>query len=148
MAILTIEEANKMLGLLDQASFWKTQDAISKGGWYIEVPQSKLDSLRKKVQLRAEKDAKLNLCAERNNLGIAYEKSGDIQDSIATYEENIEPGCYPARHSFDRLLVIYRKLKDYKNEKRVCKRAISVFKKELKYCERLAKIEALIAKSK
>lgn len=148
MAILTIEEANGMLGVLDQTTFWKTQDAISKGSWSIEVTQAKLDSLRKKVQSKAEKDAKLNLCAERNNLGIDYEKSGDTQSAIDIYEENIKPGCYPARHSFDRLLVIYRRQKDYKNEKRVCKRATSVFKSEQKYKDRLVKIEILITKSK
>lgn len=148
MAILTIEEADKMLGILDQTTFWKTQDAISKGSWYIEITQSELESLRKKAKLRDEKDAKLNLCAERNNLGITYEQSGNIRAAIDIYEENIKPGYYPALHSFDRLLVLYRKQKDYKNEKRVCKRAISTFKTIQKYKDRLIKIETLITKSK
>lgn len=148
MAILTIEEADKMLGILDQTTFWKTQDAISKGRWCIEITQAKLDALRKKAQSKAEKDAKLKLCVERNNIGIGYEKSANTQLAIDIYEENIKSGCYPARHSFDRLLVIYRKLKDYKNEKRVCKRAESVFKSEQKYKDRLEKIKQLISKLK
>lgn len=87
-------------------------------------------------------------CTDRNNQGIEYEKQGNIKEAIKVYEENIEPGCYPAQHAFDRLLVLYRKLKDYKNEKRVCKRAISVFKKEQKYKDRLIKIENLISRTK
>ena len=51
-------------------------------------------------------------------------------------------------HSFDRLLVIYRRNKDYENELRVCERAISVFKKSDKYSKRLPKIEELLAKVK
>lgn len=64
--------------------------------------------------------------ATRNNEGIAYEKLGREDEAIAVYEENIADG-YPALHAFDRLMKIYRRRKDYKNEVRVIGQAIEVF---------------------
>lgn len=64
--------------------------------------------------------------AARNNEGSAYEKLGREDEAIAIYEENIADG-YPALHAFDRLMKIYRRRKDYKNEIRVIERAIEVF---------------------
>lgn len=76
-------------------------------------------------------DDKLSKCAELNNLGISYEKMGDIDAAIQVYEENISLG-YPATHSFDRLMILYRKNKEYAKEIKVIKKAISVFTKENK----------------
>lgn len=132
------------MSLMDEDLFW----SYTGHDKYIEIAKSKFDEMVKRKTEKDEKDRMLNLCAERNNQGIRYEKQGSIEEAIKIYEENINPECYPARHSFDRLLVLYRKRKDYQNEQRVCKRAISVFKKEQKYKDRLVKIENLISKSK
>lgn len=67
--------------------------------------------------------------AARNDKGIAYEKAGRVNEAIDVYEENIADG-YPALHAFDRLMKIYRRLKNYENEIRVIERAIEVFSAE------------------
>lgn len=64
--------------------------------------------------------------AARNNEGIAYEKLGREDEAIAVYEENIADG-YPALHAFDRLMKIYRRRKEYREECRVIRRAIEIF---------------------
>lgn len=69
-------------------------------------------------------------CAASNNRGVELEKNGLVDDAIREYEANIVGDCYPACHSFDRLMVLYRKRKDYANEIRVIKKAIEVFNKE------------------
>lgn len=72
----------------------------------------------------------LYACANSNNLGIELEKAGRIAEAIQVYEANIAGDCYPATHSFDRLMVLYRKQKDYTNEIRVITKAIEIFTKE------------------
>ena len=114
----------------------------------LTIPAKTILSLENKLQREIAKVKLLNDCAERNNKGIAYEKEGNIDAAVELYEENIKPGCYPAMHSFDRLLVIYRRNGDCKSELRVCKRAVTVFKKIGKYRERLEKITAKIQKER
>lgn len=62
-------------------------------------------------------------------LGIDLEKEGMINEAIAVYEKAIIPQL-PATHPYDRLMILYRKKKDYDNEVRIIKIAISVFMKE------------------
>ena len=81
-----------------------------------------------------------------NNRGITYEKSGKIEDAIATYEINISLG-YSAHHAYKRLMILYRKQKDYHNERRVILRALEIFPAEMEYLDRLKKVEYLILKS-
>lgn len=129
---------------MDDKLFWSYNGRDE----YVKLPKLKFERMVRKKEKEGEKDRILSQCTERNNRGTEFEKQGNIEEAIKTYEENIKPGCYPAQHAFDRLLVLYRKQKDYKNEKRVCKRALSVFKKEQKYKDRLVKIENLISKTK
>lgn len=72
---------------------------------------------------------KLSYTAEKNNTGITYEKAGMIDEAIKVYEENIAMG-FPASHAFDRLMIIYRRLKRYDDEIRVIYRTMEVYKKE------------------
>ena len=81
----------------------------------------------------------------RNNNGIELEKSGDIDGAIAVYEENIAEG-YPASHSFDRLMILYRKRKDYDSEIRVILRTMEVFPTS-DLSKRLAKAKELREKA-
>ena len=60
--------------------------------------------------------------------GKELEKSGDIEGAITIYEKLLSrnfDGSYP----YDRLCVIYRKKKDFFNEKRVLEKAIKIFTK-------------------
>lgn len=74
---------------------------------------------------------RISTIVHRNNLGISLEKEGMTEKAIEQYELNVKDG-YPATHSFDRLMVIYRRTKCYKEEIRVIKRAIDVFSCENK----------------
>jgi tetratricopeptide (TPR) repeat protein len=64
--------------------------------------------------------------AENNQTGAEAEASGDIDAAIKLYEKNIKRGLADS-FPFDRLMVIYRKQKSYKEELRVINRAIEVF---------------------
>lgn len=84
----------------------------------------------------------LALTAERNNLGIIYEKEGKIEDAISIYELNIIGG-YPATHSYDRLMILYRRLGRKRDEIRVIDLAISKFPK---YCNKYLKRKQALLK--
>jgi hypothetical protein len=64
--------------------------------------------------------------ADRNEAGREAEAQDNAEAAIKLYEENIKEG-YPDPFAFDRLMVLYRKLKRYKDELRVIKRGIRVF---------------------
>lgn len=110
------------------------------------VPKSKLEDWENEYNRRMEFDRNLSKVCALNNKGIKLEKSGNIDEAIITYEEGILIP-YKAHHSYDRLLVLYRKKKDYQNEKRVCLKAIEMFPQETRYKDRLSKIEAKIIKA-
>lgn len=128
--------------IMPQSLFFATADHLG----YIEVPAKKIASMEKKLVSEVAKQKALTECADRNNRGKELEKDGRLDEAVALYEDNIKPGCWPATYSFDRLLVIYHKRQDYKNELRVCRRAVSVFKKIDKYKARLEKIITLMSK--
>lgn len=84
----------------------------------------------------------------RNNKGIKYEKKGMIKKAIEQYEENVEDG-YWGIHPYERLVIIYRRLKLYDDEIRIINEAIKAFSKHGYYREvdefkkRLVKAETL-----
>ena len=97
------------------------------GNKVVELTTCTIFALEERLKKKKEQDRLLSKCAQRNNRGSELEKAGDIKKAIKVYESNIQEGCYPAFHSFNRLMVLYRKLKDYDNEIRVIKRALEVF---------------------
>lgn len=132
------------MAFMPQNIFWMDEDA----GGYITISKSSMDKMIQDKAIRDAKDKALSQCVEKNNKGTAYEKSGNISAAIRIYEENISSiHPYPARHAFDRLMIIYRKQKDYTNEIRVIEKAIKVFPSEPKYKERLVKTKLLNMKS-
>ena len=132
-------DANFMQGaFMDDDIFFAMED--NEG--YITLTKEQFDNMHTRKQEYEQRQEKLFKTAELNNIGMEQEKTGNIEQAIATYEECIKIG-YPASHAYDRLLVIYRKRKDYDNEERVCKLAIEAFKTETKYQDRLSKIESL-----
>lgn len=63
------------------------------------------------------------------HIGQSLEKEGMIEEAIAVYEKSILSKI-PATLPYDRLMILYRKKKDYENEIRIIKEAISVFMAE------------------
>lgn len=110
---------------------------------YVDIPEAIFIPLKKKWDKYQSLVQLQNKTCELNNIGIAQEKSGDIENAIKTYEENVKLKG-KATHSYERLMILYRKAKDYKNEIRVIKIAIKVFPKEQKYKDRLDKALSLL----
>ncbi len=69
--------------------------------------------------------------AEHIQQGAAAEAAGDMKAAVELYESSIKKGIADP-FPFDRLLIIYRKQKKYKDELRVIKRGIEVFNKQMK----------------
>lgn len=68
--------------------------------------------------------------AVNNQSGTMAEANGDIDQAIKVYEKNIKKEIADS-FPFDRLMVIYRKQKRYKDELRVINRGIEVFNNQL-----------------
>jgi hypothetical protein len=89
---------------------------------------------------------------EKNILGMSCEKAGDVERAVLCYEACIR-NSFEGNFPYDRLLAIYRKRKDLKNETRVAEKAVRVFErvassgrldgepKLRKYRERLARLQ-------
>lgn len=110
---------------------------------YIDLPKSRLDAMEERRIAYMKRERSIQRIAMLNNKGIELEKRGEIQEAIKIYEQNISYGDCDATHSYNRLMILYRKQKDYINEMRVIKKAIYMFPKEKKYTERLKKVEML-----
>lgn len=118
--------------------FMNKYRAVMPSGLFIRMTAASIQSrtypvswevifkLDRKLEEYNAEVARLNACAAANDKGTALEKAGDIAQAIEVYESNIAEGCYPAAHSFDRLMILYRKAKDYANEIRVIQQAIKV----------------------
>lgn len=123
------------------------RQALLWGRQYIEIPIADFEEAKDKyTKMRLwERDSAITCC--RNNDGIAFEKGGKIEEAIKVYEENIELG-FPAMHSYTRLMIIYRRLKDYDNEQRVIRRAIEVYEKAGLAADDIEKWKLRMEKSK
>lgn len=141
---MLLSDINKMLACVPEDVFWRSQNALWSSNDYVEVSDSECREMMLRYERKQQDDKRLSKYVELNNEGILHEESGDVESAIKVYERNICPGCWPARHSFDRLLVLYRKKKDYGSERRVCLRAVDEFPEEEKYRQRLLKIDKLI----
>ena len=67
---------------------------------------------------------------ERNNEARVAEQDGELNKAVKLYEQNIKED-YADEFAFERLMIIYRKLKEYEDELRVINRAIKVFQKSM-----------------
>ena len=96
---------------------------------------------------------------ERNLRGIGLQKTGNIEQAIRLYEQNIKEN-FEGSHPYNALAIIYRKRKQTTDEIRVLEKAIWVFDKLVpnfrgdkspklqKFRERLKKTRMLNQKSK
>lgn len=140
---VSISSLDKYMAFLPLDFFEFLNSEISNGRKSVFVHQSKLDEFAEQLRASKVQQRKLQQCTERNNKGRAYEKEGEIASAIRIYEQNIVEGCYPAHHSFKRLMMLYRKAKDYENENRVIMRALEVFPNHEEYLDRLVKNKSL-----
>lgn len=105
----------------------------------------------------SENNYDFHVQVSRNLSGIECEKQGDIQKAIELYEQNAAE-CFEGTHPYDRLAVIYRRQKLYKDEIRVLEQAINVFENKAyigledmsklqRFKERLEKAKILAVKN-
>ena len=141
---LTISELEQYRPVLPLGIVKRITSAILKGEDSVPVLSKQLATFRNKLAAHHEQQQRLAQCAELNNRGMECERWGAI--AIQAYEENVLLG-YPAHHAYKRLLVLYRKAKDYKNELRIAQRACRVFPKDESYKQRREKVKELIKKA-
>ena len=103
-----------------------------------------IDSLYLKT-LEQKLNEVISLINQNNEKGKELEEQGNFKEAAIFYEKNLIID-YSDKLCIDRLLIIYRKLKDYANEKRICELAIQKYSAK-KYKERLITIEAKINKA-
>ena len=124
-------------GIVGETSGIKAREVLCKDEGELEYRLNHLEKSRfETLKQKQEKEFKeidqqevLNENSRLIKLGIDLEKEGMINEAIAVYEKAIIPQL-PATHPYDRLMILYRKKKDYDNEIRIIKIAISVFMKE------------------
>ena len=136
--LVTLEKVKKlkMLGFLDMNTFVEMNN---KG--YANVSRVKWEKMCKEAEKYRRWEMLLNETAELNNKGKQLEEDGDVEGAIAVYEECMKLR-YAAFYSYQRLMVLYHRRKDYENEKRVIKIAIEVFERENKCPNDVAKWKA------
>ena len=116
----------KYISVMPYDFYFYLCDIEAKGYRNVTMSTFYIEELDKRLTVKEQREKLLKQCAERNTRGQELEKEGKITQAIAIYEKNIEGECYPATHSFDRLMILYRKQQDYDNEIRVINRAIEV----------------------
>lgn len=109
--------------------FIELQNLLLSGERYAVLQDNVISSIEETLLLKKEEERAIYECAELNNCGIEQEKSGNIAAAISTYEKNLTLNS-PATHSYERLMVLYRKQKEYDKEISVIEKAINVFRNE------------------
>lgn len=130
--------------VMDEDLFWKYNGTDK----YIDLPKLQLDTMEEKRIAYIKHERSIHRTTMLNDKGIELEKRGEIQEAIKIYEQNISYEDCNATHSYDRLMILYRKQKDYINEIRIVKKAILKFPTITRYEDRLRKVESLISKTK
>ncbi len=130
--------------IISDELLWANEDSAG----YVTTTIEELERMENRLAEFEARNRALTRCTELNNEGMRLEKQGDIDAAITIYEQNISGDCYPALHSFDRLMILYRKRKDYENERRVIQKAIQIFPKIDKYSKRLNTVNAILNKNK
>lgn len=124
-------------GIVGETSGIKAREVLCKDEGELEyrlnhLEKSRFETLKQKQEKEFKEIAQQEVLNENSRLiklGIDLEKEGMTNEAIAVYEKAIIPQL-PATHPYDRLMILYRKKKDYDNEIRIVKIAISVFMKE------------------
>lgn len=83
---------------------------------------------------KSDKQVKYESFFEINEEGKKYEKKGEIESAIKTYEIGLQLNT-DTPHTYKRLAILYRKRNDIENEIRVINSALSNLKKGNKHHE-------------
>lgn len=67
---------------------------------------------------------------ERNDEARLAEEAGNLSKAVKLYEQNIKEN-YADKFAFERLMIIYRKQKDFKDELRVINRGVELFQENM-----------------
>lgn len=102
--------------------------AARNGEQCIVISNSDIEVIERNINNYNAAQYHLQVCCARNNNGIACEKGGDIDGAIRNYEENIEDNT-TTLHPYERLMILYRRRKDYDNELRIIDCSIELFEK-------------------
>lgn len=127
--VYSVELMKTYTSVMTEEQYDRIENAILAGVDVSDFTTREVEELASRLAERKNAEELLFSTANRNNQGIQLEHNGNIEDAIKIYEVNIQQG-YPATHSFERLMKIYRRLKRYKDEIKVIDRAIEVFSKE------------------
>lgn len=144
METVKVKELLKYKSVIEANTMFDITSAMLSGAKTINVPIGTMYELKRRLQVKKEEDKILADCVKRNNRGSTFEKAGKISSAIKVYEANIGIDCYPAHHSFKRLMVLYHKRKDYENELRVINLALQRFPNDINYIERYNKTLKLL----
>lgn len=91
----------------------------------------------------------LNVMVSRNNTGIKFEKENKIESAIKLYEQNVSDEFF-GTHPYDRLMIIYRRKKQYDDEIRIIENAIRIFEgmDDRRYLSYILKLKERLKKQK
>lgn len=93
---------------------------------YLEMPDDDYNEVMAVYEAKQEAERKLRQTASLNSQGMDFEKAGKIDEAIDVYEQCIALG-EKAFHSFERLMVLYHRRKQYADEIRVINRCKDVY---------------------
>lgn len=88
----------------------------------------------------------MKIMVKRNNDGIKYEISSKIDMAINLYEENLTDEFF-GLHPYERLMILYRKRKQYNDEIRVIKKVIDIFASDQRYQKNVEKYKNRLVKA-
>jgi len=114
---------HKYIAIIDQNNFDQIENFTLGLNNEVIIPKSTIDEWEYKKAERERQSVILNKTVSLNNEGVEFEKNGNVEAAIKCYEENILLG-YPATHSYNRLVILFRKQKLYAEELRVIDKAI------------------------
>lgn len=146
---LSFNEIDKYRNVMDSNLSSEYYAAYLLGQTHFNVGLGLIEKWEKELSDYKKKERALIETSDNNNRGIAFEKSGNLAKAIEIYETNLIIG-YTALHSYERLMILYRKEKRYEDEIRVIEKAINDFpiKSHSKYIDkwksRLEKVKKLI----
>jgi len=120
-----LERAN----IVGPAQGSKPRNVICTTEKELQEKLENIDLSKFKVEKSEEEDAMDIQNFNKSRLikiGSDLEKEGMINEAISVYEKAIKPKL-PLEDPYERLMVLYRKKKDYGNEIRIIKEAINIF---------------------